>query len=151
MNRFYYSEHWANCICRKSWFSSKLSRQNAACIFRYYCACADGFTGSLCEMDVDECDSDPCQSGATCFNRPGAYLCECRPGWTGRDDIQKGVPYYNQFGCNKCTIIMRTFFPVRKFRSLTLKEYWVPPTTSNFLLLVGGSRVRNEEMTTSSP
>ncbi|KAL3881713.1 hypothetical protein ACJMK2_028114 [Sinanodonta woodiana] len=42
--------------------------------------------------DVNECDSIPCQNGGTCTNTLGSYLCNCSPGWTGKncpDDINE--------------------------------------------------------------
>ena len=35
--------------------------------------------------DINECDSAPCQNGATCNNNqpPGTYSCDCVPGYNG--------------------------------------------------------------------
>lgn len=33
----------------------------------FTCDCASGFTGSKCDEEVDECESGPCQNGATCY------------------------------------------------------------------------------------
>lgn len=47
--------------------------------------------GTLCEVDINECDSDPCQNGATCTDGANFYTCRCpapAPGeepWGGRD------------------------------------------------------------------
>ncbi|MFT7582457.1 MAG: hypothetical protein ACI9MR_004139, partial [Myxococcota bacterium] len=45
----------------------------------YVCDCAGtGFVGTTCEADADECDPDPCQSGATCNDlRPPASGVGC--------------------------------------------------------------------------
>ena len=32
----------------------------------YICTCPGLFTGTDCEMEVDMCESSPCQNGATC-------------------------------------------------------------------------------------
>ena len=53
---------------------------------RYYCNCSDGYTGLHCEMDIDECVSDPCQNDAECTDRPGTYQCVCQPGWAGKNN-----------------------------------------------------------------
>ncbi len=39
--------------------------------------------GVYCEVDVDECEADPCQNGATCHDHVGLYTCECVPGYEG--------------------------------------------------------------------
>ena len=41
----------------------------------------------LCDIDMDECSSTPCQSGGTCTTTttPDAYKCTCVDGWTGHD------------------------------------------------------------------
>ena len=40
-------------------------------------------TGRICDYNIDECDSDPCQHGATCRDEVNSYICECAPGYTG--------------------------------------------------------------------
>ena len=43
-----------------------------------------GFTGRTCQTDIGECDSQPCQHGATCTEpKPNIYVCDCVPGYTG--------------------------------------------------------------------
>ena len=46
----------------------------------YFCHCLDGYTGNLCQYDVDECASAPCQNGATCTDRINGYHCSCYTG-----------------------------------------------------------------------
>ncbi len=48
----------------------------------YTCACPDGWTGTNCEVDVDECAAgDPCNInsalGTGCTNTPGSFTCQC--------------------------------------------------------------------------
>lgn len=49
----------------------------------FTCACDAGWTGALCDQDVDECASAPCQNSATCRDLVDAFTCDCAPGWTG--------------------------------------------------------------------
>lgn len=46
-----------------------------------------GFSGAHCEIDIDECNPDPCHYG-TCKDSIAAFTCLCQPGYTGhRCDI----------------------------------------------------------------
>lgn len=42
----------------------------------HYCHCQAGYTGSYCEEQVDECNPNPCQNGATCTDFLGGYTCK---------------------------------------------------------------------------
>lgn len=46
-----------------------------------FCKCPEGFEGSKCEADVDECALNPnvCVHGI-CVNQPGTFKCYCEPG-----------------------------------------------------------------------
>ncbi|RZC41757.1 crumbs [Asbolus verrucosus] len=49
-------------------------------INRYDCVCeGTGYTGLLCEMDINECElvDQPCGSQGICENMPGTYKCSC--------------------------------------------------------------------------
>lgn len=52
----------------------------------FSCACPSGYTGRLCDRDVDECAAGaPCRNGAGCTNTPGGYHCVCAKGYEGKD------------------------------------------------------------------
>lgn len=40
-------------------------------------------TGVNCEVEIDECESNPCRNGATCHDLIAMYSCECLPGFDG--------------------------------------------------------------------
>ncbi|XP_046900698.1 epidermal growth factor-like protein 7 [Hypomesus transpacificus] len=49
------------------------------CLRPNHCACPLGWTGRLCQTDVDECsEQHPCPQ--TCVNTAGSYRCACREG-----------------------------------------------------------------------
>ncbi|XP_051253136.1 protocadherin Fat 4 isoform X2 [Dicentrarchus labrax] len=49
----------------------------------FNCTCPDGFTGTLCEEDIDECEVNPCENKGTCVNTPGGFYCHCQSGFSG--------------------------------------------------------------------
>ncbi|XP_075365269.1 protein crumbs homolog 1 [Mycteria americana] len=48
----------------------------------YHCVCPKGWTGTHCEVNIDECSSNPCIHG-NCTDRITSYECSCEPGYTG--------------------------------------------------------------------
>lgn len=47
------------------------------------CICADGWTGSKCQFDTDECaaSSNVCGGNEVCTNTKGSYHCACEDGY----------------------------------------------------------------------
>ena len=48
----------------------------------YACVCTDGFDGIDCEVNIDDCDPNPCAHG-TCVDYIDEYACECEAGYQG--------------------------------------------------------------------
>lgn len=36
-------------------------------------------------VDLNQCRSSPCKNGGTCVNSPNTYVCQCPPGYLGRN------------------------------------------------------------------
>ncbi|XP_019622001.1 PREDICTED: von Willebrand factor D and EGF domain-containing protein-like isoform X2 [Branchiostoma belcheri] len=48
----------------------------------YYSCVCPGYTGQLCETEIDECQSNPCSNG-TCIDYVNGYNCTCAEGYIG--------------------------------------------------------------------
>uniref|UniRef100_A0A3Q2P5H2 Sushi, nidogen and EGF like domains 1 n=1 Tax=Fundulus heteroclitus TaxID=8078 RepID=A0A3Q2P5H2_FUNHE len=49
----------------------------------FTCSCLAGFTGRRCQINVNECASNPCQNGGSCKDQINGFICECPAGYTG--------------------------------------------------------------------
>ncbi|XP_060607327.1 sushi, von Willebrand factor type A, EGF and pentraxin domain-containing protein 1-like [Ruditapes philippinarum] len=49
----------------------------------FSCACERGFTGSFCEINIDDCLDNACDNNATCIDGHDKYTCVCPAGFKG--------------------------------------------------------------------
>lgn len=49
----------------------------------FTCTCSGGYSGVLCQTEINECASSPCQNGGTCTDVVNGVTCACRPGFSG--------------------------------------------------------------------
>ncbi|XP_025103918.1 protein jagged-1b-like [Pomacea canaliculata] len=67
--------------------SSGVCGKNGICISQpnggFSCACAPGYAGTYCHLNIDDCASNPCQNLGTCIDGVNSYQCICPEGWEG--------------------------------------------------------------------
>jgi hypothetical protein len=57
----------------------------------YKCACADGYSGATCAVNIDECTGVDCGGASTCSDGVFEYNCACAAGWEGGGKNKVGV------------------------------------------------------------
>lgn len=45
--------------------------------------CDDGWAGSDCSENIDDCADNSCANGGTCLNQVDGFTCLCTPAWKG--------------------------------------------------------------------
>ena len=47
------------------------------------CNCFPGYNGTHCEVNINECENQPCMNNGSCFDEINDFTCQCKPGLTG--------------------------------------------------------------------
>jgi len=65
------------------------------------CECKAGYTGTLCESDISECDSDPCQNDGVCDDSSmlDHYTCTCPFEYHGINCEKEKTPLCEESPC----------------------------------------------------
>ena len=50
----------------------------------FNCSCDPGFTGELCQTNINECVGVDCSGNGECLDGVNSFTCECNPGYTGQ-------------------------------------------------------------------
>jgi hypothetical protein len=50
---------------------------------QFNCSCQPGYSGKLCQTQINECASSPCLNGGSCTDRINGFTCACASGFTG--------------------------------------------------------------------
>ncbi|MEQ2187188.1 hypothetical protein GOODEAATRI_002029 [Goodea atripinnis] len=50
---------------------------------QFSCECQEGFRGTYCHENINDCESNPCRNGGTCIDKVSVYQCICADGWEG--------------------------------------------------------------------
>uniref|UniRef100_A0A8D3A0F8 Uncharacterized protein n=1 Tax=Scophthalmus maximus TaxID=52904 RepID=A0A8D3A0F8_SCOMX len=102
-------------------------RHNSTCLTRSNgtasCRCSAGFEGSCCEIDTNECASNPCQNQGDCVDQVNGYSCDCRMGFSGlrcEEDINEctSSPCHNAGVCQDLVNKYRCVCPPGYFGTL---------------------------------
>ena len=52
------------------------------------------FKRVLCNTDINECTSNPCDSNAICNNTFGSFVCQCNVGFSGNGTSCSSKKYF---------------------------------------------------------
>lgn len=62
----------------------------------YSCVCIPGYSGDDCEINIDDCLSEPCLHGTCKDQGPEIYSCICESGYGG-DNCNLGMFYFRTY------------------------------------------------------
>ena len=60
------------------------------------CTCVSGYAGNQCQINIDDCPSNPCQGVGTCTDLLNDYYCTCPSGYSG-----SGTKMCTPLNCNQ--------------------------------------------------
>ncbi|XP_061694021.1 protein jagged-1b [Syngnathoides biaculeatus] len=79
---------------------------------QFSCECKEGFRGTYCHENINDCESSPCRNGGTCIDKVSVYQCICADGWEG-DHCEINIDDCNANPCHNggtCQDLVTDFF-----------------------------------------
>uniref|UniRef100_A0A7N6B2V0 Delta-like protein n=1 Tax=Anabas testudineus TaxID=64144 RepID=A0A7N6B2V0_ANATE len=61
---------------------------------QFSCECQEGFRGTYCHENIDDCSTNPCHNGGTCRDLVTDFFCECKNGWKGKTCHSRKSPLF---------------------------------------------------------
>ena len=61
-------------------------------------------------IDINECDSSPCSSDATCSNTDGSFQCTCNNGFSGDETTCTGRKIFGKYRADELYVLQRNIF-----------------------------------------
>lgn len=88
-----------------------------------FCICEDGYDGKYCEINIDDCASNPCMNNATCVDGINRYHCLCQDKYVDKSCCCNDAP-------NPCKTVIedlrnRSDNTVRHSHPFTKEKYLV--------------------------
>lgn len=72
---------WKQSHADPNWLRNESTQKDSNnSVFLYIYIYSAGFGGSLCEVNLNECESKPCQNGGICVDGVDLYQCFCSDG-----------------------------------------------------------------------
>lgn len=82
LNYFWYPNIYSTYLNVSNTYRQYCTNTSDTCS-SYRCTCVTGMGGKICQVDEDDCKSNPCLNGATCQDEVATYTCRCAPGFNG--------------------------------------------------------------------
>ncbi|XP_065321637.1 protein crumbs-like isoform X2 [Gordionus sp. m RMFG-2023] len=83
------SQPCLNGLCHQRFINTSLNELDGSTVYKmtpiagYDCKCNPGFNGTNCDINIDDCVSNPCLHGA-CIDRINDFQCACDSGYEGK-------------------------------------------------------------------
>lgn len=112
---------YENLSFEKICMTCNSSVNNVWCFYR--CQCLVGFTGHQCDININDCDPNPCVNATRCEDSVNGFICHCSKGFSG-ERCERGNECF-EIGkiFLKNVILKNMFFLCRAWNELLA---WVP-------------------------
>lgn len=97
--------HWGvNCNQ-----SCDCTQNSVSCDSKFGCQCKDGWSGTHCEVNIDECEGGgPCGGLENCVDTPGSYVCQCKAGYLRNQTTENCESRSHNFYHSEVKVILFT-------------------------------------------